>query len=92
MVFMALTRRDFFRNLGVLAGALGVGLTGFKPQEKPDGSNMVGYKGSQFFEAGIIYAPYIPLYQTAAIVPYIPPKFIHKYARLTNGRNLLQLG
>ena len=98
---MQLTRRGFLRNLGALASVLGVGLTVFKPQEKkrvtfrtapaPDGSYLVGYKGSQFFEAGIVYAPYIPLYRTSDIVPYISPKFIHKYARLTSGKNLLQL-
>ena len=98
---MALTRRGFLRNLGVLAGALGVSLSVFKPQEKkreiystrpePDGSYLVGYKGSQFLETGAVYAPYIPLYRTPDIVPYISPKFIHKYARLTSNKNLLQL-
>ena len=98
---MALTRRGFLRNLGALASALSVGLTVFKPQERkkvvyfstpaPDGGYLVGYKGSQFLETGAVYAPYIPLYKTPDIVPYISPKFIHKYARLTSGKNLLQL-
>lgn len=72
-----MNRRGFLRNLGSLVGALSVGLTVFKPQERkkvvfttkpaPDGSYLVGYKGAQFFEAGVIYAPYIPLYQTCMI-------------------------
>ena len=84
-----MTRRGFLRNLGVFASALGVGLTVFKPQEKkrvvfrtapaPDNSYLVGYKGSQFYETGIVYAD------------YIPPKFMEKYARLTSAKNLLQL-
>ena len=99
-----MTRRGFLRNLGALASALSVGLTVTMPQRKLkcvwapemaqdiEAFHLVGYKGSQFFEAGIVYAPYIPLYRTPDIVPYIPPKFIQKYARLTSGRNLIQLG
>ena len=99
-----MTRRGFLRNLGVFASALGVGLTVFKPQEKkrvvfrtapaPDNSYLVGYKGSQFYETGIVYAPYIPLYTTPYVIApdYIPPKFMEKYARLyTPKRNLMQI-
>ena len=98
-----MTRRGFLRNLGVLAGVLSVGLTVTMPQQKrkilllydhrttSQIATLVGYKGSQFLETGAVYAPYIPLYKTPDIVPYIPPKFIYKYARLTSGKNLLQL-
>jgi hypothetical protein len=100
---MALTRRSFLRNLGVLASALSVGLTVTMPQRRLkavwttgmdqdlQAFHLVGYKGSQFLETGAVYAPYIPIYKTPDIVPYISPKFIHKYAHLTSGRNLLQL-
>jgi hypothetical protein len=29
---------------------------------------IVGYKGSEFLEAGLVYAPYIPLYTTPLVV------------------------
>jgi len=93
---MALTRRDFFRNLGVLASVLSVGLTVTMPQRKLKAVRpMVGYKGSAFFEAGVVYAPYIPLYQTSDIViGSMPSRFVSRFANLplTKGKNLLQLG
>lgn len=101
-----MNRRGFLRNLGSLVGALSVGLTVFKPQERkkvvfttkpaPDG-RLVGYKGAQFFEAGVIYAPYIPLYQTCMINAKPDPEFQEKIAKryvqigLTNRKNMLQL-
>jgi hypothetical protein len=102
---MALTRRGFLRNLGVLASALSVGLTVTMPQRKLkctwttemdqdlQAFHLVGYKGSAFFETGVVYAPYIPLYKTPDIVPYVPPRFAAWFANrpLTKGRNLLQL-
>ena len=98
---MALTRRSFLRNLGVLASAIGVGLTIVKPQSKStkvissQPKNVIqGYKGSQFIECGIIYAPYIPLIQTCNIVEdnYIQDfSKYYKKVSLTNSRNMLQL-
>jgi|ERR1017187_483652 hypothetical protein len=102
-----MTRRGFLRNLGILASALSVGLTVTMPQRKlkavwsveaeQDLQNfhLIGYKGSEFLETGIVYAPYIPLYITpdySHIV--VPPKFLYRFADLplTTGRNLLQLG
>ena len=103
---MALTRRGFLRNLGALAGVLSVGLSVTMPQRKLkavwsleaeqdlQAFHLVGYKGTQFFETGVVYAPYIPLYKTPDIVPYVPPRFASWFANrpLTKGRNLLQLG
>jgi hypothetical protein len=104
---MALTRRGFLRNLGVLASALSVGLSITMPQRKLkavwtaeaeqdlQAMHMVGYKGSQFFETGIVYAPYIPLYRTPYVIDpvHVPSKFLRRFASLplTKGRNLIQL-
>jgi hypothetical protein len=103
---MALTRRGFLRNLGALASALSVGLTVTMPQRKLkctwttemaqdlQGFHGIGYKGSEFFDAGIVYAPYIPLYRTPDIVlGSMPPHFARRFANLplTKGKNLLQL-
>ena len=101
-----MTRRSFLRNLGALAGAVSIGLTVTRPQrgfrkdyyqtltvKGPDNSVLVGYKGAQFLDPGVIYAPYIPLYRTPdIIVGSMPPHFIHKFANLplTSGKNLLQ--
>lgn len=105
---MSLTRRGFLRNLGSLVGALSVGLTVFKPQQRkkvvfktapaPDGSYLVGYKGSQFLNTGMVFvAPYIPLYQTCIINGKSDAEFeqmIRKHygkVSLTSNKNLLQL-
>ena len=92
-----MNRRGFLRNLGILVSAISVGLTVVKPQRKLKVTwtsemdqdlksfHTVGYKGSQFIEAGVVYAPYIPLYQTAL---FCEPKPVP----LTKSRNLLQLG
>lgn len=39
---------------------------------------LLGFKGAQFLETGIIYAPYIPLYQTCNLVD---PKFVKRFAQ-----------
>lgn len=105
---MALTRRGFLRNLGLLASALSVGLNITMPQRQREAEvrvaeaeqdlqsmHLVGYKGAQFFETGVVYAPYIPLYKTPDIVcpPHLLRRFVHRFANLplTSGRNLLQL-
>ena len=92
-----MTRRIFLRNLGIFFGAMTVGLTVTRPQRAfrkdyyktvtirgPDNSVLVGYKGSEFLEAGYVYAPYIPIYRT--------PNILHpEPIRLTRNKNLLQL-
>ena len=40
-----------------------------------------GYKGSQFLEAGVVYAPYFPLFQTCHLVNN--PEFAKRYAETT---------
>lgn len=36
---------------------------------RPNSSPVLGFKGSQFMETGIVYAPYIPLVVTEKIAP-----------------------
>lgn len=62
-----MNRRRFFGTLFGLALAPVVAarvLSEYKP--KVD-SKLVGYKGSQFVNAGIIYAPYIPMLITPMV-------------------------
>ena len=72
-----MNRRSFFRNIGLLAGALSVGLTVFRPckvlliydhHTTSKIASMTGFKGEEFLKAGFIYAPYIPLYCTPQLV------------------------
>ena len=72
-----MNRRSFFRNIGLLAGALSVGLTVFRPckvllisdhHTVSKIATMGGFKGDDFLKDGFIYAPYIPLYCTSQLV------------------------
>ena len=80
-----MNRRSFFKRLATAVGAslLPITTLSFDPVTskvvKPtlDTSPVLGYKGSQFLEAGVIYAPYIPLIQTAELVK--DPKFTKYY-------------
>lgn len=58
-----MNRRNFLTTLFGLAAAPVVAarvLSEYKPKPKVD-SKLVGYKGAQFMDAGIVYAPYIPM-------------------------------
>lgn len=68
-------RRGFLKLLGLAAigTALPVTTISFDPVKqkivKPKiiNSCLLGYKGKEFVEAGIVYAPYIPLLKTPNI-------------------------
>ena len=58
-----MNRRGFLGTLlGLVVAPVVVArvLSEYKPKPKVD-SKLVGYKGSQFMNAGIVYAPYIPM-------------------------------
>jgi hypothetical protein len=67
-----INRRTFFSRVfkTVAAVALPITVLSYDPVRqavlypKVENSCLLGYKGSSFLEAGIVYAPYIPLYQT----------------------------
>lgn len=62
-----LSRRGFFSCIlkTVAAVVLPVAVIGFDPvKQKVCKPTLVGYKGKEFWSAGVVYAPYIPLYQT----------------------------
>lgn len=71
-----MNRRGFFKRLGMAVGAalLPISVISYDPvkqqvsKPKTDHSFLVGYRGHQFFESGIVYAPYIPIYRTPTIV------------------------
>lgn len=103
-----MTRRSFLRNLGALASVLSVGLSVTMPQRKLkavwtaeaeqdlQAMHLVGYKGSQFLETGVVYAPYIPLYTTPYLVEpaRVSPKFVERFASLRiyrPTRNVMQI-
>lgn len=83
-----MNRRSFFKNLGKVLGVatlLPTTLLSYDPvkQEvvKPrlDNSPLLGYKGDAFLEAGVVYAPYIPLYRTPDIIPNVDAKFAKQF-------------
>jgi hypothetical protein len=84
-----MNRRSFFKRLGMAVGAvmLPTSILSYDPvkQEvvnpKLDNSPVLGYKGHQFLEAGVVYAPYIPLIQTCHLVGN--PDFVKRYAEST---------
>ena len=55
--------------------------------------HLVGYKGSQFLETGVVYAPYIPLYTTPYLVESarVSRRFTERYARYIPTRNVMQI-
>ena len=81
-------RRNFFRNLLILPFAgvvVNLALHSYQENVPPpikvyksvyeDSTSLVGYRGSQFWECGYVYFPYIPLYTTAnAGVVAVPSK------------------
>lgn len=93
-----MNRRSFISQLSALLGGTASGILFIdrrKPPQPPlqiakkpvpiDPNNpLLGYKGQQFLEAGIVYAPSIHLFQTCDLVDKMP-------IGLTNSRNLLLL-
>lgn len=67
-----MNRRTFLKGLilGVVAAVVApsILLPAEKPVEVKQESPIVGYKGYQYFEAGYVYAPYIPLTVTAVLI------------------------
>ena len=70
-----MNRRNFFKNVTrFIAGAVTLRtiLISYDPvkqeiiKPKVCNKNLIGYKGSEFFECGYVYAPYIPLFTTSS--------------------------
>jgi hypothetical protein len=70
-----MNRRSFLKHLGINLAAviLPTTLLSYDPvkreviKPKLDNSPLLGYKGDKFLETAIVYAPYIPLFQTCNI-------------------------
>jgi hypothetical protein len=75
-----MNRRSFFKHLSVVVGAIMLPTTvlSYDPvkqevvKPKLDNSPLLGYKSDTFWEAGVVYAPYIPLYQTCDLIKKYP--------------------
>jgi hypothetical protein len=73
-----MNRRSFFRSVATLFVAPTVlvrvvNTISTKPSVLANKPVLAGFRGSNFLEAGIVYAPYIPLVQTSLI--YNPKNF-----------------
>jgi hypothetical protein len=82
-----MNRRRFLQNIiGVAAAAfLPVTIISYDPikqtlvrPSRPNVDVLAGYKGAQFMNAGVMYAPYMPLIQTGMIS--LPSSFCNRTA------------
>jgi hypothetical protein len=75
-----MNRRTFFTSLFGLAIAPSVAIKVLSAPPTHKYSGLVGYKGTEFMRAGVINAPYIPLF--ASVKPMAEPN--SKVFRITH--------
>lgn len=75
-----MNRRGFLKSLGTVVSTVVLGVGTSLSWNKPSTKIKVGFKGFQYLEPGVIYCPYIPLFQTHYLVQN--EKFVERFASM----------